>query len=406
MVVSTYTGGARGSEASPGSSPANFGDDVAFLQQYTNVVVLGGHRADAQIAVAPAWQGRVMTSTAQGIRGRSFGWLNRKLIGSREMLPHFNPLGGEDRLWLGPEGGQFSIYFGKGASFDLDHWYVPRAFDTQPFEIAESAEDHVIFQSKVELTNYSGTNFQAQIRRTVRLLDNATAWKGLSIEPVSGVSLVAYESVNQLTNAGAVSWSRDTGLLSIWVLGMFNPSAQATIVIPIKPGSEDELGRKLTADYFGPIPADKLKVTDSAVYLRADGGLRSKVGINPRRSLGKLGSYDAESHVLTIVQFDQPPRITEYVNSLWKIQSDPFAGDAANAYNDGPPGPGQPPMGPFFELESSSPAAALAPGESLSHTHRTLHLTGSEARLDRVARSVLGVSLSEITQSVGGRKTP
>jgi hypothetical protein len=36
-----------------------------------------------------------------------FGWINRKLIASRKIQPHINVFGGEDRFWIGPEGGQF-----------------------------------------------------------------------------------------------------------------------------------------------------------------------------------------------------------------------------------------------------------------------------------------------------------
>jgi uncharacterized protein (UPF0261 family) len=53
-------------------------------------------------------------------------------------------------------------------------------------------------------------------------------------------------------------------------------------------------------------------------------------------------------------------------------------------------------MGPFYELESSSPAAALKAGERLSHTQYTLHFTGDLSGLDRIARSVLGTGLEEI----------
>ena len=38
-----------------------------------------------------------------------------------------NVFGGEDRFWLGPEGGQFALYFKPGDPFDLDHWQVPEA---------------------------------------------------------------------------------------------------------------------------------------------------------------------------------------------------------------------------------------------------------------------------------------
>jgi len=166
--------------------------------------------------------------------------------------------------------------------------------------------------------------------------------------------------------------------------------------VPIKPGPESQLGLKVTSDYFGVIPSERLKVTEQTVFLKGDGKLRSKIGINPQRALGRLGSYDAEHRVLTVIQFDQPAGITDYVNSLWKVQQNPYGGDAANAYNDGPPAPGAKPLGPFFEMESSSPAAMLSPGSGIEHTHRTIHLTGPENELDAVAHTVLGVSLAEI----------
>jgi hypothetical protein len=56
-------------------------------------------------------------------------------------------------------------------------------------------------------------------------------------------------------------------------------------------------------------------------------------------------------------------------------------------------------MGPFYELETSSPAADLKPGESLSHVQFTLHLTGDPTELDKVSRKVLGVSLEEISRA-------
>ncbi|HZL42764.1 MAG TPA: DUF6786 family protein, partial [Verrucomicrobiae bacterium] len=133
-----------------------------------------------------------------------------------------------------------------------------------------------------------------------------------------------------------------------------------------------------------------------AIFFSGDGKFRSKIGVNPRRSKAVLGSYDAENKVLTIVQFSQPEGVVDYVNSLWKIQDNPYGGDALNSYNDGPPSPGAKPLGPFCEMETSSPAAALALGQSLSHVHRTFHLSGSVEALNRVALAALGVSLKDI----------
>jgi hypothetical protein len=384
----------------------SFADDVAFLTPYTEVIVLTDEPGSARVALAPAWQGRVVTSTAGGDAGASFGWINRELVASRTLLPHMNPFGGEDRFWLGPEGGQFSIFFAKGAKFELADWQTPAPIDTLPFQVASRSRSAARFTARFTLTNYSGATFDVAVDREVRLLDAGATWKALGTAPAGGVSLVAYESDNRITNAGQNPWKKETGLLSIWVLGMFNPSPATTVVVPIRPGTEAELGKKVTSDYFGAVPPERLSVREDVVYFSGDGKYRSKIGIGPRRSRGVLGSYDAASRVLTIVQFTQPAGVTDYVNSLWKLQDDPFAGDAANSYNDGPPAPGAKPLGPFYELESSSPAAALEPGASLSHVHRTVHLTGPEAALDAVARAVLGVGLADITGAFkpGGKR--
>jgi hypothetical protein len=379
---------------------ASFGDDVAFLKKHTKIIVLGD--GAAQVAIAPEWQGRVMTSTAADRQGASFGWTNRALIESGNIDPHFNPFGGEDRIWLGPEGGQYSVFFAKDAPFDLEHWYVPKAFDTLPFQTVIVSKDHAAFRAKFGLANYSGTHFDVILDREVRLLSPANAWKQLGLPVERGLSLVAFETRNTLTNAGPIAWQKSSGLLSIWILGMFTPSSAATTVVPIKSGPDDQLGVSVTSDYFGAIPPDRLKVTNDAVFLRADGKFRSKIGINPKRSTGVLGNYDAAKHVLTIVQTDLPGDTTDYVNSLWKLQDNPYDGDALNAYNDGPPAAGVKPMGPFFEMETSSPAAALAPQQSIAHIHRTFHLVGSEADLDAVSRAVLGVPLSDIAGAFAG----
>jgi hypothetical protein len=253
-----------------------------------------------------------------------------------------------------------------------------------------------VFGADFELTNYSGTRFAVGVKREVELLSASEAWRHLGVASEEAVRLVAYASNNTITNRGREPWKKETGLLSVWILGMYNPSPSTTVVAPIKSGPESELGVKVTSDYFGQIPPDRLVVRDDVVFLRADGKYRSKIGISPRCSKAVLGSYDAENKVLTIVRFNQPEGVTDYVNSLWKLQDNPYGGDAANSYNDGPPAPGEKPMGPFYEIESSSPAAALNPGDSLTHIHRTVHLTGPEAALDRIAQAILGVSLDEI----------
>lgn len=379
---------------------ATFGDDVAFLKKHTEIIVLTSKDGHAKVAVAPAWQGRVMTSSAEGDLGYSFGWINRDLIASGKEQPHINARGGEDRFWLGPEGGQFSIFFAKGAPFDLEHWFTPAPIDTMAYEVASQSFDKVAFTASFSLTNYYGTQFDLKADRQVRVLNSAEAWKRLETKPNGKVKLVAYETDNEIANKGTAPWTKESGLLSIWILGMFNPSPNTTIVVPIRKGPEAELGPKVTSDYFGDVPKDRLVVKDDIIYFSGDGKFRSKIGINPKRSKAILGSYDADNRIMTLIQFSQSENYPDYVNSLWKLQDKPYGGDAANSYNDGPPSPGAKPLGPFYELESSSPAIALRPGIGQIHLHRTIHLIGSEAELDPVARQWFGVSLAEIKSAL------
>lgn len=391
-----------GNPAAPPVARRNFGDEVAFLKRHTPLVILSSPTGKAQLALAPAWQGRVMTSTADGPAGLSFGWINHDLIQSGKLQPHINAFGGEDRFWLGPEGGQFGFYFRRGDPFDLDHWQVPAELDSKPFTLVAAGRDHARFAASFSLTNASGTHFDMSVARDIRLLDARSSWQALGIAAAPGVRMVAYESRNRLTNSGAAVWTRETGLPSIWILGMFAPSPTALIVVPLKPAADGRPASGVTSNYFGEIPADRLTATPRALVFKADGAARGKIGVAPERSAGVLGSYDPAHHLLTIVQFDQPGDAADYVNSLWEQQAEPFRGTAANAYNDGPPSPGAKPLGPFYELESSSPAAALTPGASISHVHRTLHITGDMAALDTVARHVLGLSISDIETALPG----
>ena len=53
-------------------------------------------------------------------------------------------------------------------------------------------------------------------------------------------------------------------------------------------------------------------------------------------------------------------------------------------------------MGKFYEIESSSPAAALAPGNSIQHIHRTIHLKGAREDLDKISMRILGKPVDAI----------
>ena len=179
---------------------------------------------------------------------------------------------------------------------------------------------------------------------------------------------------------------------------MFTPSPAVTIIIPYAKGEESLLGPVVNDSYFGKISSDRLKIDDGMIFFKGDGKSRGKIGLSPQRVIPVAGSYDANSKTLTIVQFSFQGGILDYVNSMWELQDELFRGDVLNSYNDGPLEDGSQ-MGPFYELESSSPAANLQPGESLKHLHQTYHFQGDEKILDDIAQKILGVSLEEIKKA-------
>lgn len=371
-----------------------FGYDLAFLRQYhKDLIVLGEDNNGPQLIILPAYQGRIMTSTAEGSQGKSFGWLNHELIASGKFSPHFSAFGGEERFWLGPEGGQFSIYFKKGAEFKFDNWNVPKEIDTESFDLISSSANEARFEKQMHLVNYSGTPFDLKVNRNIALMQKQQLQEVAGMLP-SDVKAVGFSSENIVTNTGKNKWDKKSGMLSIWILSMLNADEKTTIFIPYNQGDSADLGKVVTDDYFGKVPEERLKVTDKMILFKADANYRSKIGISPKRALPYAASYDATNNVLTIAKFTLAEQAKEYVNSLWELQDDPFLGDAVNAYNDGPIEGKQ--MGKFYEIESSSPAAALSPGQQIRHVHQTVHLKGSKASLEKVVQQLFGVGLDAV----------
>jgi hypothetical protein len=387
----------------------SYGEDRDYLAKRTKVVELTNDDG-ACVAVTPEWQGRVMTSTCDGSKGTSFGFINRKYIHENidagKENPHFNNIGAEERLWLCPEGGQYSLWFKHDAKQELANWFTPPAFNVGAWKVTAASKNSVEMQVPMKFENTAETTFSLDVSRKVHLLsgDDFETLFGAAAAKIAGqpgVKMVAYETVNKITNRGE-DFSKEKGLTSIWILGMMNVGPETIIMVPYKPGPESELGPVVESSYFGKVPADRLKVTPEAVLFRADGKYRSKIGTSQRRARNVLGSIDFKNGVLTLVNFTMPddPTKTNYVNNLWKVpQEHPFNGDVANSYNDGPNDLGAP-SSMFYEIESIAPALLLKTGESLSHSHRTIHIKADMDTLRQLAKETLGVDLDAVKKAM------
>jgi hypothetical protein len=370
-----------------------YGYDASFLKKkLSNTIELQDESGNAKLLLSADYQGRVMSSTASGDSSTSFGWINYNLIDTKQKKAQFNPVGGEERFWIGPEGGQFSIYFKEGDSFNIAHWQVPAVIDTVSYSLKESSKSHAVFTKNATLINYSGTQFNIYIERTINLLTKQQIAAALNANVSDDLYSVGFETDNKLTNIGDNDWSRDKGLLSIWLLGMFSPSDKTTVIIPFRgiPGAHNYI----TTNYFGEIPKERLTIFDSILFFTCDGKYRSKIGLSPLIAKPIAASFDFEKNVLTII-IPQVDKNAQYVNSKWELQKEPYKGDVINSYNDGPLADGTQ-MGPFYEVESSSHALELKKGQTGEYKQTTIHLQGDYNKLKELAKQMLGVDLDSI----------
>jgi hypothetical protein len=369
--------------------PRNFKTDREFLSRHRDILQL--QTGEAKILICPSLQGRVFTSAAEGDDGFSFGWINYDLISSGKLLKHCNNWGGEDRFWLGPEGGQFSIFFPPGAKYDLSDWQTPAPIDSESWDLVENDGRRAVLNKSMELLNTSGNLLKAMAVREITVYSESEVRSALGLEVSDHIKTVGFQSVNTLTNMNEFTWNRETGMLSIWILGQFISTEKTTIILPYKKVADGPL---INDTYFGKIDNDRLKALDDVFLFKGDGKKRGKIGLGPHRVKSIIGSCDDKNGILTIVRFSFDATKKDYVNSMWEHQAEPFSGDVVNSYNDGPLPDGSQ-MGPFYELETSSAAANLNPGEKLVHEHATFHFKGNRDELENISKKLLGVGFDD-----------
>ena len=381
--------------------PNTFGEDLAFLNKHYPTQVLENSEG-AKLACIAELQGRTMTSSCNGDQGHSNGYINRDVFERGMVNKQINLFGGEDRIWISPEGGQYSVFLNPVRKWNSQIGELPACIDSESYELIDQQSDSLTYQKNISLLNMSGFTFDFELQRKITLLDRARVAAGLGIELPENLQLVGHVSDNTITNTSDVTWTQEKGLIGLWSVSMSDPSPNAVLIVPYKKGDADALGKIVTADYFGKLDSDRLCVDEELgiVFLRADGDFRSKLGISFSRACSRLGLWVPETGLLSVVDFNLPQAAPNgYTNNLWVHQDEPFAGDVINVYNDGPNESGTK-FGGFSELETVSPALALAPGESYTHSPRIVRMQGDRKTLDLIARQLFGASLDQMESAL------
>ena len=359
----------------------------------------------AHTILAPGLQGRILTSEVGGVQT---GFVNLEAIAAGEVSDQFNNFGGQDRFWIGPEPG---LYFEPPDRIERTAWRVPRVLNEGSWEVVETSLERVILKREMELVNDLGTQFKVLVQRELGQISREDLSRELGVDVDDAHGSVAFSgsySRNQLINVGE-AWTRDTGLLNVWILGQFNAGPNTVVIAPFRGNDElDDSAVASTADaadleakagpefndeYFGKVSRDtpdRLQVSGNAVIFRADAKREGKFGLGPLRSTGVAGSFDADANLLIVVKFSVHPD-QSYASFRWdKDPRGPYGGDVFQAYNADSTAKA---ADSFYEMESVSPCRELGRGDRVVHRHATFCFQGPRPALDRIAREVLGVSL-------------
>ncbi len=339
------------------------------------------------ILIAPDLSARIMAVSMNGEKGENFGFVKPEAIANRGKDPQFNAYGGALRWWVGPEGGQYGVAFPPGTrNFDLDSWYISEEYNGKSFAVAyprQGAGTSALMGADCSIENASGTRFHIGTTIRVSLLENPLEQSGVRGKN-RRVKHLGYLCETTFENISAVPMRKETGLVSIWLLGMYVAGPRTFVIAPFE---RKGTGTIVTDTYFSAdgIGGDRLMIRERGGYLvfRADAKERSKIGLSRSRASNTIASIDLSRNLFTVWQFPIRRRMP-YVNSLWEHQKRPYAGDVTNSYNDD----GN--FGNLYELECSSHALALAPHERFCFPLEIHHYSGPQEALFRIADRLLG----------------
>ncbi len=372
-----------------------FGMDLSFLEKYAEgAIVLG--EGESYVAISPKLQGRVMTSTLGGDEGYSIGWINRDLIASGNSETHLKNFGGEDRLWIGPEGTELSVFFGAGDLFVGDNWRIPADLSKEPWELKARTNFQARLEKEANLENARGEKFKVRAMREISYISKANAAKILGVEIPESVRMVAFQSLNRITNLSEKTWSAETGILNLSVMSCFHANASTYAFIPYNPGAPEKIGGIIKDPYNESVGGDRLSIAPDYVRMRVDGTKLGEITMNPNRSKGIIGSYDSERNILTVITYIRPASPKKYLPANWRRTNDLFEGDALSVFNNGPAHQGTFKADKFYETSTYSPAIALEPGKSQLHVQRIFHFEGSEYELGLLSEKLLGIPMSKL----------
>ena len=327
-------------------------DALNYLVQKTSVIELYD-QFGGRIAVCPEWNGRVMTSTCDGLKGDSFGCIKVQAIDA-ELFENF---GGED------------------------HWTLSPTIHS--FTIETLKEQKVILQRTLRMTDANGVSGEFHLSRSVFLLNrrnirdlfgDAVA-DSLEREDVSAVSFRTENTARSQKQAWVASRLR----------GMFNASPTTAILLTTPPENFETGRSSVIVDYLGGSPHSRIRYLPQTMLMRADGQKQCQVTLPFPDAPPIIGAIELRLGALTLWTFDLPNVSEDDVVRIYNANRPPTEGlDWAT----------------YYEINCFSAAQRLFSENSLTYCQSILHLNANNAVLDDLVRQIFDVSLEDISQKM------
>ncbi len=376
------------------------GQELSFFSHYSvDTKIL---RNDNSILVfSPTYQGRILTSSYGDEKSPSLGWYNRSALALKNQNLRTAVIGGEDVFAIGPEGGETSIFFEQGVLFTEDNKKLPRIISTQAWKLVDSSTTRARFEASGDVVNANGKKFDIKLEREISLLSRDDVSKILGVEISNNLKLVAFQSMNKITNVGSFDWSEKEGMLNIGVNSFFNANKTVNTFIPYRSGDASQLGDIVRDNVFDSLSGSsmsdgRLAITEDFIRFKCDARHKSGIGVNARRSEGIAISYDDKNSILTIILYIKPSGNRAYFPVSWRNAQAGFDGDAIAVFNNGPASRNIYSADLYYAVTTHSPALNLIKEKSQFHLQRTFHFHGSEYDLDLLAYKLTGISLKQM----------
>ena len=326
----------------------SYHDALNYLAQKTSVIELY-NQWGGRVAVCPDWNGRILTSTCDGLDGNSFGFVNVQAIDNEQ----FEKFGGEDQWTISP----------------LIH----------PFTVDNVKENKTALQQTLSMTDANGVPVDVHLSRSISLLSRQAigSWFGDAVAEAleqADVSVVSFRTEN-------IVRSQQKAHIASRQRGMFNASPHTTVIVPTVPEGFAPKPIPVEIDYLGRSPHGRIRHLPQTLLFRADGQGRCRITIPFSSAPPIIGAVELRQGVLTLWTFDLPNGSEE---------------DIIRIYNPGRSHGNELDWATYHEINCFSSAQELLPENSLTYCQCTLHLNADNKVLDDLVQQIFDVSLEAI----------